>query len=154
MPHITLKNIDPVPDIAVCTASILGLTLIPIDTKDEFARALADKCNKALDEYLSIFAAPTLGNGDAIFIGKSKCLKCGEPLGGMLGHFVYALQHGEGACSMCGWPARANHYPKPPDGNELFVGGLKMILQYHPSHVRKVLTEQETSHASDTSNRA
>lgn len=83
---------------------------------------------KSISDYLSVFAEP---NDDG------KCLKCGTVQGGLmsviLGGFVYGLQHGEGRCSKCGWPGRANHYFKDKDGKD--IGSINIILQYHPDVV-------------------
>lgn len=79
----------------------------------------------ALDEYFSHFAESA-----------AKCLKCGEPLGGWTGTFRWGLAHGEGACSACGWPARAHHFIKDKDGRDL-CSLRNFILQYHPKFVTK-----------------
>jgi hypothetical protein len=82
------------------------------------------------DEYFSHFVVPN---------DEGKCFKCGTVQAGLMaaliGGFVYDLQHGEGHCSKCHWPARANHYFKDRNGKEL--GSMQMILQYHPDFVTK-----------------
>jgi len=72
------------------------------------------------DNYLKDFLPPEHKN----------CIACGTSLGGILGSFQYDLIHGEGHCSNCGYPARANHYIKDTNGKEIM--NLNLILQYHP----------------------
>ena len=99
-----------------------------------FANMLKGECDedtrKIFEEYFSHFALPTV---------EGKCLKCGTVQGGLmaalLGGFTYGLVHGEGRCSKCNWPGRANHYFKDKDGKE--IGSLRMILQYHPDFVNE-----------------
>jgi hypothetical protein len=96
-----------------------------------------------LEEYLKPFAKLVRRPEDAEHKGDDftglrsmRCLACGEPLAGMLGHFSWGLAHGEGACS-CGWPARAYHYITLPDGSDMMEGGRPFIciLQYHPDQI-------------------
>ena len=113
--------------LAKMTAADLGVSL-KSDTEDP---ADGQKIIDALDTYLSGFCKPiNRGNGSNILLGASVCPSCDRPLGGAMGSFTYSIQHGEGACS-CGWPCRANHYPKDGSG-EIFVGGFESILAYHP----------------------
>jgi hypothetical protein len=83
-----------------------------------------------IENYLEPFAKPA---------DEGKCLKCGTVQGGLmaaiLGGFTYGLQHGEGRCSKCHWPARANHYLKDKDGKGF--GSMRIILQYHPDYVKE-----------------
>lgn len=112
-------------DVDVCTIADIGISLTGED-----APAVID----TLNEYLSAFAKPVKREGGSSFaMGHFDCLNCGEPLGGMLGHFRWGMVHGEGTCS-CGWPCRAYHWPKDSHG-EIFDGPLEIILQYHPSNV-------------------
>ena len=87
-----------------------------------------EKTRSVIEEYLSHFAKPD---------DEGHCLKCGTVQGGLmaaiLGGFTYGLVHGEGYCSKCHWPARANHYFKDADGKE--IGYMTVILQYHPDFV-------------------
>ena len=86
---------------------------------------------KKINKYLSIFALPDKDG---------KCLKCGTVQDGLMaqlmGGFVYGFAHGEGGCSKCKWPARANHYD---------VGLFKSfvaILQYHPKGIKRELNKK------------
>jgi len=89
----------------------------------------------AIDKYLAPFAVPA---------EEGKCLRCGSIQGGLmgaiLGGFTYGIQHGEGWCSNCNWPARANHYIKDASGKTILT--LRAILQYHPD---VVVQKQEQS---------
>ncbi|MBT7243677.1 MAG: hypothetical protein HN879_09695 [Flavobacteriaceae bacterium] len=100
-----------------CTPDDLGMKITGEDAGPFIA---------AMEEYLLLFAKPT-----------KHCLKCEAYLTGMLGSFTWGLANGEGTCSDCGYPARAHHYPKLPDGTGLMEGDqpIQLILQYHPDHV-------------------
>lgn len=79
----------------------------------------------ALDAYFTGFAKPVEGG---------KCISCGSVQGGLMaavlgGGFEYGIAHGEGRCSGCNWPGRANHYIKTPDGHQFLR--FNTILQYH-----------------------
>jgi hypothetical protein len=97
---------------------------------------------RIFDDYFASFAKPT---------DDGSCIKCGLVQGGLMaaimGGFEYGLAHGEGRCSKCGWPGRANHYFKDKDGKEL--GSLRIILQYHPDLVAepKSVSEDELERA-------
>lgn len=86
----------------------------------------------AMDSYFSKFVMPEAGRSDET----TKCIGCGAILtGGIIGvllgaTFTYGLVHGEGFCSKCGWPARANHYDVGP------IKRLVCVLQYHPSGLK------------------
>lgn len=60
------------------------------------------------------------------------CVNCGAELGGMFGSFSWGLAWGEGSCS-CGYPGRAHHTVKLPDGTE---DVLTAIMQYHPDELK------------------
>jgi hypothetical protein len=87
---------------------------------------LSPKEEEELDAYLKAFLPP---NKDR------KCVNCGLTLGGLVGRFTYGICHGEGYCSECGYPGRANHYNFGP------IDSLTFILQYHPDGLE--LKEQE-----------
>jgi hypothetical protein len=114
-----------------------------------FANMLKGECDdetkKLFDEYFSHFVVPE---------EEGKCLKCGTVQGGLmaalLGGFTYDLQHGEGHCSKCHWPARANHYFKDKDGKA--IGSMRMILQYHPDFVTKPATVSDKEWPSEEGN--
>lgn len=53
------------------------------------------------------------------------CLCCGA-----YASFTWGLQHGEGSCAKCGWPARMYHFIKTPEGEDKRV---VRLLQYHPA---------------------
>lgn len=81
----------------------------------------------AINKYLEPFAKPA---------EDGKCLKCRTVQGGLMGGgFRYGIAHGEGRCSKCGWPGRANHYPKDENGEDF--ARLTIILQYHPDFVEE-----------------
>lgn len=75
--------------------------------------------------YLEHFAKHQMDEG-----GNPVCLKCKRSL---QGSFRWGLANGSGACSGCGWPARAYHLFK--DGTEKEIR-IVMILQYHPEFVK------------------
>lgn len=82
-----------------------------------------------LNEYFSHFLAPKDG----------KCVCCGALQGAsnvlealVTARFRWALQHGEGFCSDCGYPARAMHYIGKGD-EEIRI--TNFILQYHPDEL-------------------
>ena len=88
---------------------------------------------KHINNYLKVFAAPpeTLDNeGKLQFI---RCLNCDHALTGLFGSFEYGIRHGEGACSKCGYPGRANHYIE----HEGFKLSFVRVLQYHPSQLKR-----------------
>lgn len=96
----------------------------------------------ALDTYFEVFAQPeiTLVDGKK-HLGDQPCLKCDEPLAGGLksfllgkGGFTWGLAHGAGFCQNCRWPARAHHFIKDADGDDV-VTLRNFILQYHPDYV-------------------
>jgi hypothetical protein len=110
-----------------------------IDAKPETPQATID----ALDAYFNGFAQPaiTVAVDGKKSLGKLPCLKCDEPLAdGIMsfltgkGGFTWGLAHGEGFCRNCRWPARAYHFIKDVDGNDLMT--LRgVVLQYHPDFV-------------------
>lgn len=77
--------------------------------------------SKQLNDYLAVFLPP---NKDL------KCVNCDRQQGGMFGCFTYGIAHGEGYCAECGYPGRANHYPK-----EGPVESFVFILKYHPEEI-------------------
>ena len=109
----------------VATLDSLGANISSKGDPDspEF-KAAKEKLVNATNEYLKIFVAPD---------EEKRCICCDKLLGGLLGTFEYGLAHGEGKCSECGYPARANHYVEIPDLGEMsFVN----ILQYHPDQLK------------------
>lgn len=103
-----------------------------------------DATIKALDDYFFSFAQIPIEKADdgKTIIAKQPCLKCSEPLsgGGLAesffgkGGFEWGLAHGEGHCRGCGWPARAYHFIKDADGNDVMTIR-NIVLQYHPDFV-------------------
>jgi len=74
------------------------------------------------DKYLAQFVEP-------VAMESKKCLCCGSPLTGIFGRFQWGITNGEGACSSCGYPARAIHRMKE-------IGTFSnFILQYHPDEL-------------------
>ena len=65
---------------------------------------------------------------------------CGRPLGGILGSFTWGIIHGEGACSRCGFPARAFH---EIDLGDLGTLTLNLVLAYAPELVTARLTPHD-----------
>src|SRR5690606_20771728 len=69
----------------------------------------------ALDAYFAPFAQPVFDENRESE-KPMLCLKCGEPLTGLLasmfgrGGFEWGIAHGEGHCAGCRWPARGHHY--------------------------------------------
>jgi len=78
---------------------------------------------KAINRYVERFAVTEDG----------QCV-CGMPLGGLLGMFTYGIVHGEGWCSACKHPARANHYITLEGEDKPRVSWV-MPLPYHPDYV-------------------
>lgn len=86
-------------------------------------------------------AAATLARMDEYFkaftpMPDGKCICCGEKQGGdmvdaLMGtaKFKWALTHGEGFCSECGYPGRAMHYIGEGEDR---ITIRNYILQYHP----------------------
>jgi hypothetical protein len=121
---MTDQSTVAMPDVARCTCDSIGLSL----TGDDAPEYLS-----ALNAYLADFAAPVRGS-DAPH-SPCLCLRCGEPVAGLLGRFAWGMASGEGFCSECSWPARAHHYPKLPDGELIFDRCFERVLQYHPDNV-------------------
>lgn len=117
----------PVKTVDVCTMESIGMEITGEDAPPVVA---------SINEYLSVFAAPQKGENGNFLRGSLTCLRCEESLDGALGTFQWGLAHGEGACSKCGWPARAYHSPQH-EGESLFSSPIQFILQYHPDHVRE-----------------
>lgn len=76
------------------------------------------------DEYMEIFLPP------------GPCINCGLAQGDFLGYFTWGIQHGEGYCSNCGYPARAYHYIKD-EQFPLNKNPLNIVLQYHPMELKQ-----------------
>ena len=108
------------------TAASVGMKLTA-KTPDNQERC--DEVMAVIDKQLHPFVAPTT-NGDE----PAKCIGCGSALDGFFGSFTWGIVHGEGACSNCGYPARAMHYLKD-GGQELFDRPLQYVLQYHPDEL-------------------
>jgi hypothetical protein len=103
-----------------------GMFVIP-ETATPEEKTLAESHLAQVEEYLKQFVLSKDG----------KCICCGERQGvtdhtdwirsALTGSakFTYGIAHGEGFCSACHYPARANHY----------IGDWfkwQTILQYHP----------------------
>jgi hypothetical protein len=108
-----------------------------IDAQPETPQSTID----ALDKYFEAFAQVSLTEKDGKkILGEQPCIKCDEPLNGMMammfgkGGFTWGIAHGEGHCKNCGWPARAYHFIKDSDGKDLMTLR-NVILQYHPDYV-------------------
>lgn len=103
---------------------------------------LQDSDREVLDEYFEPFQALVFGEDKdgKQTLPPQKCLGCDHPLGGMFaglfgpGGFTWGIAHGEGHCSYCGWPGRAHHFIRRPDGT--VIATLRnWILMYHPTNV-------------------
>jgi hypothetical protein len=89
----------------------------------------------AMTTYFSRFVPPQKDGG---------CVGCGERLTGssdvsafLLGAtFTWGIQHGEGHCLACGYPARGIHYDVGP------IKQVRLVLQYHPDELKPVRQEQ------------
>jgi hypothetical protein len=106
----------------------INATLQHCTFEDLFKGECDPDSRRIIEDYLRGFAQPN---------DEGKCIKCGKVQGGLmsllLGGFEYGLVHGEGRCSGCGWPARANHYIKDAEGKTIMR--FRIILQYHPDSV-------------------
>ena len=101
--------------------------------EDIFGGDPTDEEQAQLNEYLKIFALPTERvEAESMVQSKHACIRCGKALGGLMGTFRWGIANGEGACSECGWPARAHHRPK--EGPLEFF---EFILPYHPDEVKE-----------------
>lgn len=111
------------------TPEIFGATI----REDAPDREQAEKHLAVLAEYLKEFVPP------------SNCICCGSRLGAkdvvdaFIGGadgpptFKWGIQHGEGTCSKCGYPARAMHYIGKTENEPEIMTIRNYILQYHPS---------------------
>jgi hypothetical protein len=117
-------------NLPLLTCELLGVV---INVREDFpdqekARKDRDDMIAELDEYLKNFTEAVGG----------KCPGCNWSLGGLLGSFTWGIQNGEGFCSECGYPCRANHN----------INGTRMtgvMLPYHPSQLE--LAEASTDDA-------
>ena len=99
-------------DLPHATCESIGLALKPNDDTEETKQVMADAIAE-INGYLKGFATGP------------NCPGCGSKLGGMPGTFFWGIRTGEGACSNCRYPARAQHACKS-------MSGLNTILPYHP----------------------
>ena len=111
---------------------------IPAEKKEE-VEAERKRMVDALDSYFSIFIDPgEVRNED----GQQICVGCGtvltpssaidQALG--LASFEWAITHGEGRCSKCGYPSRAYHNISKLEEIDI-EGTLNAIMQYHPDEL-------------------
>jgi hypothetical protein len=84
----------------------------------KFEDELSDEDTRVLDDYFKHFVNPE----------GFECIRCGKNL---TGTFRWGLTHGVGACSNCGYPARAYHRDVGP------IKFLNIILQYHPEELEE-----------------
>lgn len=110
-----IKTLQELKDSNIIPCSVQSLGIKLSGEKKDWAE-------EKINEYLSDF------------VFSEKCLGCEHDMTGILGMFQWGIQHGEGNCSNCGYPARAYH--RVPD----VVNWQNMVLQYHP----KTLTEKTT----------
>lgn len=137
---------SPVAESKLNVAQLDWRTLI------KFKGQVDEKIVVALNQYFEPFAqVPGEIGADGNFNVEDghPCLKCGEPLTGLLsaltgGGFTWGLVHGEGNCRNCGWPARAYHYIKDLDGNKLMTIQ-PFVIQYHPDFVTPQSAKKEPS---------
>jgi len=87
---------------------------------------------RTMNEYFNRFLVPNT---------EMRCVGCGKVQTGILaalvGGFQWGLQHGEGTCVTCGYPARALHY------DVSFIQRLPFLLQYHPDELKFNDEEQD-----------
>lgn len=95
------------------------------DIKDDCPPELHEK----IEEYLEPFEAPGTVEGEGNFLTGSLLCDCGSALDGYLGSFTYDIFHGEGHCTQCGRPIRANHYIKDDDGKDLVSFNLLLLYR-------------------------
>lgn len=111
------------------TSEIWHVTIKEGVTGEDLQKAQASIAE--INDYLKHFVA-----------NQSGCVNCGAKQGvsgiedfiagaveGKPARFEWAIQHGEGFCSACGWPGRAMHYIN----DDLKIKNY--ILQYHPDSV-------------------
>lgn len=128
--------------------------IVTVSVKDDTpeARQHYDEFVAGADKYLSVFAKPIEWDQAGSSGKEVACLHCGEPLTGLMnsllgrGGFEWGLAHGEGHCRGCGWPARAYHFAKYENGDEVFtIRGL--ILQYLPDFDAEAKARDEAKQA-------
>lgn len=125
----------------VCDAIAMNIKLEVCGTADPKAIQTLENQRgnilKHVNNYLKIFAAPIEHRDpkDNKFLWLD-CLNCGQALTGLFGSFEYTIRHGEGACSVCGYPGRADHYIEH-EGFKLAIR--KRVLQYHPSELKRII---------------
>jgi hypothetical protein len=107
-------------------------TIITIKTTQQ------DDIGRLFDAYFAPFAQPIVTETS------SQCLNCGADQCEVLGGFVWGMEHGEGRCMTCDWPARAYHEVLDGEG-KLLLRWRSAILQYHPNYVT---TREEAPDAS------
>ena len=106
---------------------------------------------ESIDRYLSIFCVPpkkdpSKGEEGGFAVSNQLCPGCDRSIGGLLGSFTWGIAHGEGHCSRCGYPHRGIHYVKTPDGLDIFTGGVREVLPYHPSRLEIKRDEEDNSY--------
>lgn len=118
--------------------------MIPIEHLDwrTFLTASDSLAIKALDEYFSHFVAVEIKEekGERVF-QPQKCCGCGKDLTGFFGTWRWALTHGWGECSNCGWPSKGHHNVKDEAGEDILTLR-NMIFQLHPEHVEHEKVEE------------
>lgn len=116
-----------------------------ISTKDDTPAEMIE----ALDAYFKPFAAQPGERGDdgTFTVAEGRpCFVCDAPMTGLVGlilgrgGFEWSIVHGEGHCRCCRWPARAYHYIKDANGEDLMTIR-NLVLQYHPDEVDADLEE-------------
>lgn len=127
------RNLPRCTSAAIEAAWGMKLTANGTATAEEIAIGLAE-LRAAIDKQFHCFIPP-----------QKECLGCGDILASadpaealMRATFVYGLAYGEGSCSRCGYPARANH--RPPSGED----GLRCnrVLQYHPDELEELAPQR------------
>lgn len=101
----------------------------PADIETTFGPGATPEQIEDFTAYLRRYAAPKPIEEGWITPGRP-CLVCNE-----VGSFEWGLQHGEGHCTKCHWPATLYHFVNDRNGKELVtIRGL--LLQYHPDQIR------------------
>jgi hypothetical protein len=112
-----MKTLQELKDSDLPLASIESINLVIDDKTGENGEEVKLTTDSVV-EYLSSFTIPT-----------GYCPMCDNNYGGIFGTFTWGIAHGEGFCSACNYPMRANHKIE-------HLGRISnMILPYHPKEL-------------------
>jgi len=106
-----------------------------------FDDGLPELYHKLLDDYFSHFVQIEFKDDDDGVSSRDMapvhCISCGAPWSGLMAAVRWGITHGEVLCGECGWPGRAIHIVKHPDGGEPLAVLRNFPLMVHPEFVRK-----------------